>query len=296
MLKVSIGIPAYNEEANIGHLLKSIQNQKLRKIRIEEIIVIASGCTDGTTAIVKEAMRKNPKINLLAQSKRLGKSVANNLFIQKAQSEILILACADTLPKKDCLENLVTPFTNPKIGVTAARMIPLNNKESLAGYFSHLWWRLFHKVSLKFFRAGELMAFRKVTGFIPKEIGCDEVYLIDEILDKGFKAKYTPRAVAYNMGPQTVGDIILMRRRHASHHFQFRKLGPKTYYPKTMDNLYVFELFLKEIKWHLPKEVVFAFSSLFLEGLSRLLAYYDFYFGEKNDKIWPRSESTKKLK
>ena len=42
----SIGICVYNEEKNIGQLLESILRQKLKKVQIDEILLIASGSTD----------------------------------------------------------------------------------------------------------------------------------------------------------------------------------------------------------------------------------------------------------
>ena len=295
MLEVSIGIPAYNEEANIGRLLKTLLGQKLRQVKIREIIVVASGCIDKTVEIVKGFQKKEKRIKLFVQRQRLGKNAANNLFFKKAKSNTLVLVCADILLKKDCLENLIRPFLDPKVGIAAARMIPLNKKDNIPGYFSHLWWRLWHRVASKFFRAGELLAFRRVVRSIPKEIGADEVFLTDEIFAKGYKGRYVPRAIGYNMGPQTIGDIIRIRRRHACLHLEFRDSGPKAYYPKTMDNFYVFRLFLKEVNWNSPREAIFATLCLILEGASRILAYYDFYSGNKNYQAWLRSESTKKL-
>lgn len=295
VLQVSVGIPAYNEEANIGRLLESLLLQEFQKIRMKEIIVVASGCTDKTVDIVKSHRKKDKRIKILKQSRQLGKTAADNLFFQKAKSKILVLICADTVLKKDCLENLIAPFANPKVGLTAARMIPLNNKKTLPDYFSHLWWRLFHQVALNYFRSGEVMAFRNLVKFIPQDIGADEVYLTDEILALGYKPKYVTRAVAYNMGPRTVKDIILMRRRHACVHFKFHNFGPKVYYPKTMDNFYVFRLFLKQVNWRSFGDTILASSCVAIEGFSRILGYYDCYFKNRLYQIWPRSQSTKNL-
>ncbi len=62
MALVSIGIPAHNEEKNIGKLLESIEKQKLEKVRISEIIIVANGCEDKTVEVVKSYM-KNNKLN-----------------------------------------------------------------------------------------------------------------------------------------------------------------------------------------------------------------------------------------
>ena len=45
-MKVSVAVPAYNEERNIGLLIDSLRSQRTRRAEIVEIVVIASGCTD----------------------------------------------------------------------------------------------------------------------------------------------------------------------------------------------------------------------------------------------------------
>ena len=57
MFNLSIGIMAYNEEANIGRLLQSLLNQILTHGYLSEIIVVASGCTDRTEDIVRHYMK-----------------------------------------------------------------------------------------------------------------------------------------------------------------------------------------------------------------------------------------------
>ena len=58
---------AYNEEANIGRLLKAVLSQKLKTVAITEIVVVASGCTDSTESIVREWTKRDPRIRLSEQ-------------------------------------------------------------------------------------------------------------------------------------------------------------------------------------------------------------------------------------
>ena len=53
-IRCSVGITAYNEETNIGHLLAALLDQHLHSVEIAEIIVVASACTDRTVPIVRE--------------------------------------------------------------------------------------------------------------------------------------------------------------------------------------------------------------------------------------------------
>ncbi len=49
-----VGIMAHNEEANIGRTIRAVLEQQGPSVRIEEVIVIASGCTDRTVPLVAE--------------------------------------------------------------------------------------------------------------------------------------------------------------------------------------------------------------------------------------------------
>jgi glycosyltransferase involved in cell wall biosynthesis len=73
-IKCSVGITAYNEEANIGRLLQAMLDQRLYEVEISDIIVVASGCTDRTEEIVRDYMEKDPRIQLYVQEKREGKT------------------------------------------------------------------------------------------------------------------------------------------------------------------------------------------------------------------------------
>ena len=53
-LGCSVGIMAYNEEANIGDAIENILEQRLPSGQITELIVVASGCEDRTAEIVAE--------------------------------------------------------------------------------------------------------------------------------------------------------------------------------------------------------------------------------------------------
>src|SRR5260370_37100428 len=84
----SIGIMAYNEEANIARTIYAVLAQQGPSIRIQEVIVVASGCTDNTVPIVTEITEKEPRVHLFPQEKREGKASAINLFLKKATGDV----------------------------------------------------------------------------------------------------------------------------------------------------------------------------------------------------------------
>src|SRR3989344_6887678 len=109
MKTVSIGMPAYNEEANIGYLLRDLLAQKTGKIKIEKIIVNSDGSTDKTASEVRKV--KSKKIILINNKKRTGRAFRQNQMMRKTDSDVLVLIDADTLIKdKNFLEKISTPI------------------------------------------------------------------------------------------------------------------------------------------------------------------------------------------
>ena len=96
-LKASIGICAYNEENNIGNLLRSIRTQELGRIEIAQVVVVSSACRDSTNTIVRAMRLQDPRIALIEQPQRNGKASAVNLFLRTASEGICILISADTV-------------------------------------------------------------------------------------------------------------------------------------------------------------------------------------------------------
>jgi poly-beta-1,6-N-acetyl-D-glucosamine synthase len=83
-IRCSMGIMAYNEESNVGRLLEAILPQCTTRVFLAEIIVVASGCIDGTEAVVKKWAEEYPRIRLIAQARREGKASAVNWFLSQA--------------------------------------------------------------------------------------------------------------------------------------------------------------------------------------------------------------------
>ncbi len=138
----SVGIMAHNEEANIGRAIQAVLQQQGPSMRIEEVIVVASGCTDRTVPIVAEIALQEPRVRLCMQEKREGKASAINLFLKQAISPVVVLLGADVLPEDSALEYLCAPFKDPKIGMVGGRPIPVNDPATFMGYAVHLLWRL----------------------------------------------------------------------------------------------------------------------------------------------------------
>jgi len=291
-MNFSVGIAAYNEAANIGRLLDRLLVYQMDVSGLAEVVVVASGCTDGTENIVRTYAARDQRIRLIIQPRREGKASAVNLFIKNSANDLLVLMSADILPDEGALELLVGPFADALVGVTAGRIIPQNERTSFMGFYVNLFWSLHHRIALKSFKAGEAVAFRKVFDAIPTDTATDETWIVQLVQERGYFPKYIPQAVFRNRGPNNIRDFLKVRRRHLVGYHHLLKLRPDWKLPDTMNNFKVVKLLKNEISFK-PKDMVYLIGSLLLELWARVMARYDYYLAGKNPFMWEIAASTK---
>jgi biofilm PGA synthesis N-glycosyltransferase PgaC len=291
-IRCSVGITAHNEEANIGKLLAAMLAQELKQVEITEIIVVASGCDDRTVPIVQEYAARDPRIKLIVQEKREGKTSAINQFLQNAHEEICVLESGDTLPRVDSIENMVKLFEDPCVGMTGAQKIPVNVPEHVIGYMSHLRLQMEHQLCLEIPRLGELIAFRKVFDRLPPDVAMDEAFVEALVIRRGLQVRYAPDAVVYNMGPETLGEFIMQRRRnYAGHLHLVRKHG---YRVSSLETGRVLRIAADEVGKAL-RLIVTLFSLACVEAIARALGTYDYYIKGDKHVVWDIAWTTKRV-
>jgi biofilm PGA synthesis N-glycosyltransferase PgaC len=289
-IKCSVGITAYNEEANIGRLLQAIIDQRLYEVEITQIVVVASGCTDRTVEIVQEYMEREPRLELYVQERREGKTSAINVFLAHAREKICVLESGDTLPREDTIDSMVRMFHDPAVGMTGAQKVAVNTPDHVVGVLSHLRLQMEHQLCLEIPRLGELIAFRKVFDQIPPDVAMDEAFVEALIIRRGMQVRYAPDAVVYNMGPETVGDFVKQRRRNYAGHLYLKdKYGYKV---SSLQNTRVVRLALGEV-WGAIRLVGTLGILAVLEAYSRVLGAWDYRVKKRKHVVWDMAWTTK---
>lgn len=111
----SIVIRCLNEEGYIGRLLSGIEEQTIKDT---EIIVVDSGSTDGTLAIVSHFPIQ--LLTIAPDEFTFGRSL--NLGCKTATGEFIVIVSAHCYPLyRDWLERLLAPFSDPKVGLVYGR-------------------------------------------------------------------------------------------------------------------------------------------------------------------------------
>src|SRR3989454_5637586 len=226
---ISIGICAYNEARRLPVLFESLAAQSLpHGFVLREILVVASGCTDGTERVVEDWAQVEPRIALIRESERCGKSSALNAILGRFGGDILVLVNADARLLPGALSELVVAFeSRPEVEVACGFPIP-EGSGSVVGVVEDVWWRLHNRTlqTLAELRAGnhccdELMALRR--GFanaIPMGVVNDGAYFGVLAARRDVTVQFAPRAKGLIATPKNLLGLIRQRRRIVRGHRQ----------------------------------------------------------------------------
>ena len=295
-LTCSIGVMAYNEEANIKYLLESLLNQRLFSCKIREITVVASGCTDNTITIVESIAKFNSIVKLLVQKRREGKASAIDLFLSVAKGDVVIIESGDTIPEEDTIENLVLPLKDPNVGMTGARPVPVNSSDTFMGFTVNLFWKLHHELALIDPKLGEMIAFRNIIREIPKDTAVDEASIEAIITKSGYRIYYAKDAIVRNKGPEIISDFIKQRRRIMVGHKHLQTRNSYVVSTMRIENLLrLLNRLLKDTSWNF-KTLLWTGGAVLLEFWGRSLGNYDYFIKKKNPFAWDIAKTTKNLK
>lgn len=130
MTSVSVVIPAYNAQAQIGETLKALRAQA--GIGDFEIVVADNASTDATAQIALDYGAK-----VVHESTR-GPAAARNCGLRAASGEIVAHLDADTVPSRRWLCELVKAFEDPAAVIAAGRTICYPPKTAAERYVQQI--------------------------------------------------------------------------------------------------------------------------------------------------------------
>jgi uncharacterized repeat protein (TIGR01451 family) len=218
--KVSVIVPAYNEEGHIASCLEAIRNQDYGGDM--EVIVINDGSTDRTAEIAS----KYP-INLIDLKTNVGKANALNVGIERSKGEILVFSDSDSELASDAVRLLVNSLEeHPDAGAVAGN-IYINDIEGNNGFLKRFQMIEYytdqeisrHLQSLSgnvIVCPGPLFAVRREiaekTMFNDRSVIEDADFTIG-VLQNNKKVLREPRAKAYTDAPLSLKSWFNQRKR-----------------------------------------------------------------------------------
>jgi len=124
-IRISVIIPAYNEEKNIAGVLTRTK-ATLTALKLPyEIIVVDDGSTDRTTS-----RARSKDVTVIRLRKNRGKGFALRKALQHATGDILITMDADGSHRPEEIPHLLTPLLNGADAATGSRFNGKMEKDS----------------------------------------------------------------------------------------------------------------------------------------------------------------------
>lgn len=294
-ISVSIGIPAYNEEANIGKLIISLLNQNQKSFVLKEIVVVSDCSSDKTDEIVKGFSAKNVK--LLRNNKRSGQAASQNKLKEYCIADIIAFINADMIPDgKLFLENLIYPMINNlEIGIACPRVIPMKSRNFFERiiYGSVLMkmrmfenWREGNNL---FTCRGAVRAFRKE---LLKKITWpiltgEDTFTYFSCLKNGYKYKFIFNSAVYYRLPNNFRDHQRQSLRFSGSQKNYTNMFSKEEAEKEYS--YPKSLIIKNFLIFVIQQPIEGFCYLIISILVKIIP------AKKPTAIWQPSLSTKNI-
>jgi glycosyltransferase involved in cell wall biosynthesis len=217
--KLSIGIPAHNEEKNIGKLIEQIFKQKRNNYVLQEVKIVCDGCTDSTAEIASSYSKKHKIVKLVNDGKRLGKSSRITSIYNLTTSDIVISIDADiTLANNFVLDSIANCFQKGiNVGLVGCNDIPQKPNgffESIVVSWINHWQKMTRPIN-KYKNVhnchGCILGIsrkyaRKLK--IPSTISADDTYIFYKAISLGFEFIYCPDAKVYFKAPKNYDDFV----------------------------------------------------------------------------------------
>jgi cellulose synthase/poly-beta-1,6-N-acetylglucosamine synthase-like glycosyltransferase len=127
--RVTVLTAAYNEAEHIEATVRNKLDQDYPE-ELLDVVVISDQSTDGTDDIVR---RLGPRVRLVRQEPRAGKTAALNLAAGQAAGDILVFADANSMYGPGAIRHLVANFADPGVGYVTGKMVYVNPDGSLVG-------------------------------------------------------------------------------------------------------------------------------------------------------------------
>ncbi len=135
-LKVSVLIPARNEEKHLKACLDAILSQN-DSHNIEEILVLDDHSTDSTREMVENL--NNPLIRCISLPASLtGKKAAITLGVKLAKAPVIALTDADCIPEKNWIRSVGKQYVDQKSLIFTTGLVSIQDHQNVLSRFQSL--------------------------------------------------------------------------------------------------------------------------------------------------------------
>jgi peptidoglycan-N-acetylglucosamine deacetylase len=219
--RVSILVPAYNEEKKIKFTIESLKKVKYDNI---EFIVINDGSKDNTSKMVKEGVGNDKRFRFIDRKQNKGKAASLNEGIKHSTGEFIATMDADSVVEPKMFQKVLPYFHDKKVGAVTVSVLVKNPKSFLHKIFEFeyviglsLFLKTFSTFDAIFVTPGPFSVYRKtvleeIKGFDEGNI-TEDLEIAYRLQRKHYRIENCMDAHVYTILPPTFRQICIQRKR-----------------------------------------------------------------------------------
>ena len=254
--KVSILVPAHNEETHIGAKVENCLALDYPAEKLE--VLVGSDCSTDRTAEIVRAYAVS-RVRLFEMEQRMGKVGVLNRLAREAQGDIFLFTDANTFLDAAAARKLVRHFADPTVGAVSGRldMIPPKGITEVRGESLYRRYEIFVK-KLESNLGGTCGAFgglyavhREQYAPFPSDGRHDDMFQLLHTVQQGRRVIFDPTALSYEETETSIRGEFRRRARFGMGNFQtLAKMGGMIH-PRYRATAYVF-FSHKVLRWLSP--------------------------------------------
>ena len=147
MKKLSIIVPAYNEEETVGLFYDAFSKVELQMDVEPEIIFVDDGSKDKTLIELKKLQKEHEEVHYISFSRNFGKEAALYAGLQKATGDFVAVMDVDLQDPPELLPKMLKIVEEGEYDAVATRRQDRDGESKIRSFFARMFYRWINKVS-----------------------------------------------------------------------------------------------------------------------------------------------------
>jgi len=276
------------------------------KEKVNEGIEILAACPDEETkdAILDFRERYPGIVHYHKQEREMPKNDLMNDLMKKTKGRIIIFTDGNKFIQKGAVSHIIRSFKDERVGCVGGRIVPLNKRDNIFGYWAHLLTNAANVTRLERFRSengrkyiefsANLLAIKNnVIKDIPTDVAEDAVipYMF---FSRNYRLVYNDKAIVRVLYPTNMKDWIKQKTRSIKSHeslnkyIKNRNLRIKTFLNEIIHGSFIAISYPRNVREFLWTLLLFP-ARLYVW----ILSFYQIIVKkEQYEGSWSRSKST----
>jgi cellulose synthase/poly-beta-1,6-N-acetylglucosamine synthase-like glycosyltransferase len=207
--------------------------------KIEEIVIVSDGSTDGTAELL--AQTRHPRLHPIVLDEHQGKAVALNAGVAQATADLILFVDIRPEIAPGAIQKMVGNFADPSVGCVSGELtLRQGDHDAASAAVGGLYWRYeqwIRKCEAAFdspvgVYGGFYAVRRQLAVQLPPGIILDDMFQPLSIIRQGYRSVLDPKACVYDTWPEKVEGEFHRKVRTLAGNFQLFQLAPWALTPR----------------------------------------------------------------